>query len=344
MPRKIYLLSDYRSNFYSSVKLLGEGFRIELVRKYFAESGIELEVLRFPEINFRKDNFKDRYVLYHSSEDPGLFYKSYLEDVLLGLHLQGAHLIPDFFKFRAHHNKVFMETLRDLNGFDGMKQIVSKGYGTYEDFKRDIGLYPGPIVMKPACGAMSTGVKLVTTDSEKIRHSAKISRTFKLLRVFKNLINRIRRKNYRTKSNNRKKFIVQNFIPDLEGDFKILIYFDKYYVLHRKIRKNDFRASGSGLFSYSRTLPAGLLDYAETVFKTFDVPYLSIDVACSGGEYFLLEFQFLSFGNYTIENSKHYFTRCDNGWDIVEEEPLLEREFVNSVVAYITKIENNSQN
>jgi len=48
----------------------------------------------------------------------------------------------------------------------------------------------------------------------------------------------------------RSKFIVQEFIPDLSNDWKVLVFWDKYYVLRRKNRPNDFRASGSGLFSF----------------------------------------------------------------------------------------------
>jgi hypothetical protein len=84
------------------------GFDKRLLEMYFREQGYETVFIRYAEIDFRDMNFKDQYVLYQSSEDRGLYYKSYIEDMLLGMQLQGAILIPGFHAFRAHHNKVFM--------------------------------------------------------------------------------------------------------------------------------------------------------------------------------------------------------------------------------------------
>jgi glutathione synthase/RimK-type ligase-like ATP-grasp enzyme len=338
VKRNICMLLDYRSQFYSSVRSRGASFDVDRLREMFERSGYELVVRRFTDVDFRRDDFKDRCVLYQSSEDPHSFYKNYIEDVLLGLQLQGARLIPDFYKFRAHHNKVFMEILRDLSAVAGMKSIRSKGYGTYEDFAGELDRYPDDVVMKPDAGALSAKVVLARTPREKKRHAARLSRTFEWMRLAKNLVNGALGNAHRIKSNHRSKFIVQNFIPGLAGDCKILIYHDKYYVLFRGCRDNDFRASGSGKFAYRREVPSRLLDLAEEVFKSFDVPYLSLDMTLDENQCYLWEFQFLCFGTYTLEKSQFHFQRAEDGqWRLVEEEPDLEREFVRSVVHYIEK-------
>ena len=88
------------------------------------DSDYILVVKHFFEIDFRKESYKNKWVIYQSSEDPELHYKDYIEDVLLTLKIQGAKLIPNFDYFRAHHNKVFMEFLRDVLPINEIKNIL----------------------------------------------------------------------------------------------------------------------------------------------------------------------------------------------------------------------------
>src|SRR3989344_1496474 len=135
---KIFLLTDYREQFYSSTKYRGAAVDLRKLKDYFKISGLELIVMPLSEVNFRTQYFKDRWVLYQSSEDPGLFYKSYIDDIVTGLLIQGAKLIPNIHQFKAHHNKHFMEILRDTYNLDEIKNIQAKRFGTYEDYLRDV--------------------------------------------------------------------------------------------------------------------------------------------------------------------------------------------------------------
>lgn len=250
--------------------------------------------------------------------------------------LQGAILIPEFPKFRAHHNKVFMEILRSIHYSASVKGIASHGYGTIEEFACDIGLQPEKVVIKPAAGVRSSGVRLVEGHAAQLRYARRLSSSFHVVEFMKRLVNSIIRKNYPKKSLHRRKFIVQEFLPGLDGDYKILVYGEKYYVLERKNRKDDFRASGSGKFTFPVSSPSELLNFARDIFTSFQVPFISMDIAKCKSQYVLLEFQFLCFGNYTLERSEFYFTRSGEiGWQKIEETPDLEREFVASVVRYI---------
>jgi hypothetical protein len=334
--REVLLLTDYRNHFYESVRARGASLDLSRMGNYFSDMGYELKVMQFSEIDFQRNNFKGCPVLYQSSEDRGLLYKDYIEDILLGLDLQGAHLIPDFPKFRAHHNKVFMEILRNTCKFAALKGIVSRGYGTFEEFLCDIDMQPKKLVMKPASGARGSGVRVVEGRAAQLRYARKLSLSFNVMDGLKQLVNSFIRKGYRRKSLHRRKFITQEFLAGLDGDYKILVYGEKYYVLQRSNRKNDFRASGSGNFTFPISPPTELLNYACAVFASFNVPFISLDIAECEERYVLLEFQFLSFGNYTLERSNSYFTRTDeNDWTKIEEIPDLEREFVASVVRYI---------
>ncbi|MBU4493285.1 MAG: hypothetical protein KKA61_02850 [Nanoarchaeota archaeon] len=310
---------------------------LRLLKKYFGKQGHKLEIKYFHEIDFRKDNFKNIPVLYQSSEDPGLKYKDYLEDVLTGLLYQGAILIPDFFKFRSHHNKVFMEMYRDLGNFSEIKKIKSKSFGTLESCLNYSNKISFPAILKPAGGSRSRGVKLVKNKKQLEVKAKSISSSPTVSNIRRYLENLIYKNGYKKTSHNRKKFISQNFIPNLKGDYKILVYSDKYYVLHRKNRNNDFRASGSGKLSFPESPPKELLDYAEKVFKYFNVPFISIDIAEAEGVYYLLEFQFLSFGQYALEKSKFYWNKKNGKWNKIEEMTVLEEQFAKSISKYINK-------
>lgn len=114
--------------------------------------------------------------------------------------------------------------------------------------------------------------------SNKIKYPYEISRTFTFQGLRWAISKFLFNKPYIPQSNNRKKFIVQNFIEGLDGDYRVIIYGEKYYRLYRKNRENDFRASGSGDIYFDIELPKGLLDYSRILYKKFNTPYVSLDI------------------------------------------------------------------
>lgn len=318
------------------MRFRGANLDVARMGRLFDTAGYRLKIMQFKDIDFQSDNYEGRNILYQSAEDRGLLYKDYIEDILLGLNFQGARLIPDIYKFRAHHNKVFMEILRSLSNCPDLQGISSHAYGTLEDFMSDLDRLPTCFVLKPASGSLSTGIRFKEGRRSQLRYARRLSSSLNLLDFAKRALNTIITKDYRKKSLHRRKFIVQEFVPGLEGDFKVLVYGKKYYVLQRRNRKHDFRASGSGVFSFPVVPPSGLLDFAAAIFNYFRVPFISLDIAKCGDAYVLLEFQFLCFGNYTIERSKFYFSAMTpNNWAKIDEKPDLEREFVASIVHYL---------
>ena len=335
---KIYLFTDYRGQFSSSTKHRGAAVNLKSLKQRFADQGFELIIKPFVDVNLRSQNYKDSWVLYQSSEDPGLFYKDYIEDILLGLQLQGAKLIPSFKYFRAHHNKNFMEILRDMHGLEEIKNLQAWSYGTYEDFEKNAEKFDrSSFVLKAAATSKGQGVSLLERKSDKMKIPKKISKTFS----FKNLqylFETIKTgKKHLPISNHRRKFIVQEFVQDLKGDYRVIVYGDKYYALYRENRKNDFRASGSMKFHQEFSIPDGLLDYASKVSKSFNTPYMSLDIGFKKNTFFLFEFQFVSFGQYTLEKSTHHFRNLNGVWEKIVETPDLEREIANSVTGFISK-------
>lgn len=342
--KKIYLLTDYRDTFYSNVtkaRKVYSSLDINVLKQLFANEGWTLEVMRFADINFSSHQMSGKYVLYQSSEDNGGLYKSYIDDVVYALHMQGVKLIPHYPLFKAHHNKVFMELLRSVIGETNLQSLDSRSLGALDELylHKDMGY---PIVIKSSAGAGSSGVKLVNNYAELLSAAKKISSSFSI----KEWINsaRLRLKGIHKRivphSLYRNKFILQQFIPGLKGDSKILVFNNKYYVLNRRNRKDDFRASGSGLFQWPETVSDEMLNFAKSCFEAFDAPCASFDIGYDGEKYYLIEFQFLSFGPLTLVGSTQFFTLQNKSWVIERRESDYPTELVKSIVAYINKKDN----
>jgi glutathione synthase/RimK-type ligase-like ATP-grasp enzyme len=338
--KQIYLLTDYKGNFGSKHNAVPyrSGMNKDLLKKYFEECGFEAVFMNFSEVNY-EDNWKDKIVLYTSQEDHNYHYKSYIEDIVYGLELAGANVIPRFKYLRANNNKVFLEILRSQIQDKKLKNIKSWHYGTIEELKKMVDQFSYPVVLKSAEGAMSRGVSLAKNKDELIRNAKKISRTMNIYYDLKDLGRSIKRKGYIKESKYRRKFIVQEFIPDLNNDWKILIFGERYYILFRYVRENDFRASGSHrfIFNDNSLVPIGIFKTAKRFFDVLDVPCLSIDIIYDGSNYYFTEFQAIYFGSTTHEKSDGYFKKINDKWMKINDIIDLEKVFVDSIVRYIDK-------
>lgn len=341
---KLILLTDYRNAFYSSTmnnRTLCT-MNIERIVECFQQEGIHVEVCPFSKIDTSR-NFKDVYVLYTSSEDYGLTYKSFIEDIVLFLEKAGAKLLPDYAFLRAHHNKVFMELLRCQLFKEKDNLLNTKVFGAYEEL--DIKSFPPKkFVIKSAFGAGSKYVKCVDSSRELQVISKKMSRSTSIKGFLSEQKKRLMWRGYIKSSLNREKFIVQDFVEGLSGDFKVLMYGEKFYILQRKNRPNDFRASGSGRLSYDfpeDVSEYGLLDYAKEVSDIIGTPLCSMDIAWDGKQFILIEFQSLYFGPYTAEHSEKYYHRENDTWVSVQEKCDLEKTFCEAIVHYMKAREGN---
>lgn len=334
-------INNYNNIFSSkwAAKPYRSGMDQSVLKEALKQLGHTCEFIHYTDINFRDlDSLRDKYIFYTSSEDEDLFYKSYVEDIIYGLELANIKVIPEYKYLRAHHNKNFMEIIRDLSSNKEIKNIQSNYYGTYEDFHHKIDENNYPLVLKSAFGATSKTVTLISNRKEAIKKIKKFSRSRNFKFEVWDTLRAIRHKGYKKESKYRKKFITQNLIPGMDRDWKILIFGNKYYVLERKVKENDFRASGSGLISYTKELPAGMLDYAEKLYNEHQLPFFAIDVAFDGESFVLIEFQALYFGSHTLDTAPYYFKRdVTNSWHCIEEKSVLEIEVANSIHYLLNK-------
>lgn len=328
---KFLILKDYRDHFYSSTTSRGASMNLDKVARGLEALGNEVTIKNFAELNFAAESYSGVRVIYQSAEDPSLFYKDYIEDVLLGLVMQGAVLIPDFNKFRAHHNKVFMEILRDLTPKLPRTGVSSRGFGTFEEYRRYFHYAGLPIVLKGSEGSKSRRVRLAKSRSEMDASAKSLSSTPTAINVYWYLKNLWDHKGFSHTSSHRKKFIVQPYVSNLTGDYKIVIYAAKYFVLRRENRPNDFRASGSGRLCFPEMVDERILNFAKITKECFNTPFMSIDVCFNGEQCYLLEFQFVSFGQYAVDGSSWNFRYVDTGWRRVEEKTTAEDEFIIAI-------------
>lgn len=337
--KRILLLTNYKGVFSSKYAAVPyrSGMDPARLADAFERHGFRAEFETYRRIDFRTTDFAGLPVLYTSSEDVGGHYKDYVEDVLWGLEKAGARLVPRLECFRAHHNKVFMEILRDRLAMDGTRTLRSYHFGTLEDLEAEIGRMPFPCVIKRSAGFGSRGVRLGRSPEELLRHAARLSRTPDWGGELWDIARRLRRRGYVGDSRHRSKFIVQTFIPGLSHDWKILVFGDRFYTLCRRNRSGDFRASGSGLLEYRQDHPDGMLDFAAAVFNACDVPNVSLDVAYDGTRFHLLEFQFVLFGTHTIDTSPFHYVRAAAGWKRIEEPSQVETEYARSVASYLVR-------
>jgi hypothetical protein len=163
---KVLMLIDYREQFYSSQRASTIGMDLNIIKNTFNKLGVTLNILSFSEVDF-KQNYEDTYLVYQSSEDKGLLYKSFIADAILGLEERGAKLIPSYSLFHAHHNKSYQEILRQSMHIDGLVQTYSKSFGCLEEFKKfDKSNIEYPLVLKSSEGCRSKSVSLVNNQNE----------------------------------------------------------------------------------------------------------------------------------------------------------------------------------
>jgi len=341
VKNQIYALIDYKGHFgsKSDSKFYRSGMDINQLKKYFKERCYELNVLKFNEVDFRRNVWKNQNIIYTAQEDPDYYYKNYIEDIVYALELAGANVIPKYKFLLADNNKVFEELMRDISGADFIKNIRSFHFGSFEDYRDNNFKLRQKMVFKKAAGAVSRGVFLVKDEAEGLRIAKRISKTPFHNDNLKDIIRPFIHKGYLVNSRNRRKFIVQNFVNGLENDWKILAFGNKFIIEYRGVRDNDFRASGSHKFLFDEDIqniiPDGIFEYAEKIRDLFDTPHLSLDIGCINNEFYLFEFQALYFSSYAARMSKTYFIKKDGIFVRMEGNLCLEQLYVDSIIDYI---------
>lgn len=331
--KKIMIITDYRDLVRHDILVNSPDYLPKLVH-HLQEFGFDVTVRQVSEIvNSDICEIKGYYIIYASSEFHE--YKLYIDDLLFQLSKNNV-LIPRYEMFRAHHNKGYQELLKKELGIHFLRAWY---FGEYSECMRHADEYDYPIVFKKAEGAGSHEVALVRSKRELDHLLKKKFRMrnywwFQMKKSVKKHVFKSRYdENYYSNSRTYGRFILQEFVPGLTEDWKVLVFGDRYYVLNRKTRQNDFRASGSGKLAFLDP-PVGLLDFAQQIYQKLKVPYVSLDLCRKKGKYYLIEYQSVHFGPYTIQKSQCYFA-YEQDWEKITVQSDLAMEFARSIAEHI---------
>ena len=347
MKRKeITLLTDYQGRFGSrhNDQPYRSGMNRQKLGKYFSHWGWDTRFTPFSAVDFADTDQRGRVYLYTSSEDQDYYYKDYIEDIVFGLELADALMIPPYKYLRANNNKVMMEILREHSGLSQLNAPKSWRLGTLEELMDVIAEIPFPCVLKTASGASGKGVYLAGNPKDLINKARSVSRTRNLRFEARDRGRALKHAGYQRESLYRKKFIVQEFIPDLENDLKVYVFGEKLYVFFRPILNGrGIKASGGGYDNYfygrEARAPDGLFDFAWSVFSALSIPHASLDIAFDGKNFYLLEFQAVYFGTAGILNSEHYFQKEKGVWQPGKNSRDIEQVYVESIVKFLNHVD-----
>jgi len=278
-------------------------------------------------------------------------YLHYIKDCVLNLSKfrKDVVLLPNIDQLYSYENKGYQELVKKRLYINNLK---GKYFGDIDDYLNQSIKQETPFVHKEILGAGSIGVKLIK-DNNDLRKIAKknnkihafiegirkyINIKYRLEKDYKGLkpIKKYAILNFDKFRAERSQFVIQDFIPGLKYDFKILIFGDKFYALKRAVKKNDFRASASGMFE-KVTPPIEVLDYAYEIQRVLKVPFVALDIGISENKsVFLFEFESIGFGPLTLTDSTSFFIKKDKSWDEIIKESNLEEEYANAIHYYIT--------
>ena len=335
--KKILMIVDYEGKFRGGLPTTSS-LNISKIITYFKEAGFEVETKKFNDV--ANNLFKEfpGYIIYTSVENTS--YKMYLDDILFTLYSNGKNLIPRYELFRAHDNKAYQEILKQLCHIDSNP---GKIYRKWDEIEADIKSFHYPLIIKNVSGSVGKAVFKIENelmleqiyDGFIFQHK---SQSFNTKRKIKKKLNYKYDKIWYDRENQKSYVIIQTFIPNLDGDWKILVFGDKYFVLKRGIRSGDFRASGSGILDFEIDPPEELLNFAEDIFHKLDTPFISLDIAMSDSNMcHLIEYQALHFGPLTLTASKKYYTNLNGSWEKVVTDSELEKNYVDAYLSYIKK-------
>lgn len=333
---KLLLILDSEEKYRQKIDQY-ESIDIKVFTMELNDLGYEVEITDYFNIINNINNIKNRKIIYTSHQQ--LKYKKYIEDILYLLN-ENNTLIPGYSSVLGHENKGFQELQRKNLKLDTLKSYIISD--TRELEKINITY---PIVIKRPNSCSSAGVYLAHNKKELYniinKKFLKKDCDFYKLKVKKILKSFLKKSTLNWTSSKIQdyrydRFILQQFIPGLDGDYKILVYGNKYYGLKRGVKKGDFKASGSGIHDYEQDIPEEVLNFAKSCFEKLDIPFAGFDIAIDKNkDCYLIEFQSIHIGPITLMHSKKYYTYDKDKWNKHITSSILEKEYARAIAWYL---------
>lgn len=245
----------------------------------------------------------------------------FAKDLLYAVQASGKEVFPDFNMLWHFDDKIGQKYLFETKGIPHPP--------TYVWYNRKEALHWAsvtefPKVFKLRNGSASDNVKLVRTRKHAKRLIRRaFTRGFRQYHGWSNLKDRVRKyrlgkatirdvlkgivrifwtTEYARHTAREKGYVYfQDFVPGLDHDFRVFVIGDRAFFIKRMVRKNDFRASGSGTYLGAREyVREDLVRLAFEISDLLKSPCLVFDFVYLEGKPVVLE---ISFG--TITNWSH---------------------------------------
>lgn len=272
-----------------------------------------------------------------------------LTDLIQDLQLRGNLLIPALDLLHCHENKGYQVLYAKRHSIDTLKSY-------YLSSKRELTNLDAcyPLVLKTLTGSNGKGVFLVNSPVQALRQITrlepalsigkkldilrrKLFRSTKSFPFYPQLTGKADTAFYRDYITPELPFVLQEFIPGLEYDYRVIILGKRYYVTKRLNRDKDFRASGAKRFIFDAEVPASLLDYARSVYARLHTPFLSLDIGVKQDKHYLFEFQALHFGINAIVRAQGFYQPGSSGWNFIPDKIPIEDSIASGLAAYLTE-------
>lgn len=239
----------------------------------------------------------------------------FAKQLLLSLELSGKRVYPNIRSCQFYDDKIGQKYL-----LESLKLPLVKSYVFFykQDAIRWINEAVFPKVFKLKGGAGSSNVMLVKSKLQALRLVRKsFNSGFSPSNRMENLKNRISRFNNNrsfasflhvlkgiirllypsshSRFRNREKAYVffQDFIPDNDSDIRVVVIGNRAFAIKRQVRKNDFRASGSGIKIYNpENIPYNYIQLAFDLNNKLKMQSVAFDFIKGPNGILLLEISY----------------------------------------------------
>jgi glutathione synthase/RimK-type ligase-like ATP-grasp enzyme len=346
MKKQIVLITGNK-NFFGQTRKAWVSINTDILKQELIHFGFNIQQYSHYEIFNSNLDIRDSYIFYSFSQKENL--RNYLLDIIYYLDNGSNIIIPSYDLLKCHENKGYQELFTRKVGLATLDAYYFSSLDDLDNYKLQF-----PTVLKTTSGSNAKGVFLIQNKDELAKQVSSLSplkatTKFDLFRR-KYLRKKKHYKEYPEYSNRKDleqytkyikpevNFILQQFIPNLSYDYRILILHDKYFVVKRNAKKGDFKASGTKRFEFMNTIDKKLLNYANSIRKKINTPFLSLDIIPNGEGYSLIEFQALHFGIAAFQQNETYFALEKDNWVLYKKEKTFELEMATAITRFIESI------
>lgn len=342
MENKIVILT-HTDNFFGQTRKPWVSMDINKILAEFANENMSVHHYNIHEVFNKNIELRDKIIIYSFSQKENV--RNYIKDIIYFLSHHNR-IIPSLDLLYCHEDKGYQELLKKRLGFDSLNALY---FSSFKDLRNYDIKYP--VVLKTVDGSNGKGVFLIHSKKELYKKIHSLNNRGNLLTSLDLLRRKYLRKKkfkhypghddredyyqYRHYITREKNYILQEYIPGLDHDYRILVLYDKYYITKRHVNKGDFRASGTKKFDFNFKVDYSLLDYAKNVFAKFNTPILSIDIMSRNNKYYLGEYQALHFGINVFIKSNGYYIKAGDTWKFIENKSHIEKELAMAFIKYI---------